>query len=100
MHYQLRRYEIEPGMLDDFAAAWRSGVVPLREGFGFHIHSGWAITETSEFLWIIAHEDKDAFEEADREYYSSQERRNLTPDPARFIVRTEKTTVAQIWGVD
>ena len=33
----MRDYVIAKGHLDDFVAAWRDGVVPLRMQHGFHI---------------------------------------------------------------
>ena len=38
MEYQIRRYRIAEGKLDEFVDAWKAGVVPLRERFGFRFH--------------------------------------------------------------
>ena len=82
MEYQIRRYRIAAGKLDEFVAAWTSGVVPLRERFGFHFHGAWAIPETSEFIWVISYDGADGFAAADVRYYESYERQSLSPDPA------------------
>ena len=37
MEYQVCRYRIAPGKLDEFVDAWKAGVVPLRERFGFPV---------------------------------------------------------------
>ncbi len=87
MHYEVRRYVIEAGKLDEFAAVWRSGVVPLRESFGFRFHGAWVLETSSEFVWVISHDNSDSFDQANRAYYESEERERLSPDPARYIVR-------------
>lgn len=82
MAMQLRRYRIKEGKLNQFVEEWRIGVVPLREEFGFTIVGAWSVPETNEFLWMIEHDD---FDEADRNYYESDARRQLTPNPAIHI---------------
>ena len=86
MEYQVRRYQIAQGELEAFSRAWRSGVVPLRERFGFEIVGGWEIEETNEFVWILGHDDPAGFGAADAAYYESDERERLSPDPARHVV--------------
>ena len=83
MRYQLRDYLITPGTLTEFVSEWKAQVVPLRARAGFDIVGAWSNPETSRFVWIVAHPGD--FEEADRSYYASPERRRLSPDPARFI---------------
>ena len=50
MEYQIRRYHVAPGKLDEFVHAWKTGVVPLREQFGFQLHGAWSIEESNEFV--------------------------------------------------
>ncbi len=52
--WQLRRYTINKGRLDDFVDAWRRGVYPLRLKFGFTIDGAWVIQERNEFVWIMS----------------------------------------------
>lgn len=82
----MRRYRIADGHLEDFVAAWASGVVPLREASGFVIEGSWSIPATNEFVWILSYSGEGGFEEADAAYYASAERIDLTPNPARWIV--------------
>ena len=65
MEYQLRRYQIAPGKLDEFVEGWTSGVVPLREQFGFRVRGAWSIPESSEFVWIISYDGPDGLAAAD-----------------------------------
>ena len=52
---QLRRYEIKPGEMDDFVAAWR-GVVPVREQYGFAVAFAVIDREQNEFVWAVTHD--------------------------------------------
>lgn len=83
MRYQLRDYRITPGAMSEFINEWRAQVVPLRRQAGFEIAGAWSNPETNRFVWVVGHEGD--FEEEDRSYYESSERRQLSPDPARFI---------------
>jgi hypothetical protein len=85
VEYQLRHYKIRAGELERFVVAWREGVRPLRERFGFAIVGAWRLDGADEFVWILAYEGLDSFAEADRRYYASDERKRLTPDPAQYI---------------
>ena len=82
MEYQLRRYRVQSGRLDEFVELWRSGVLPLREEAGFELAGAWINVEGHEFVWIIGHED---FAAADAAYYSSPQRRELRPNPADLL---------------
>jgi hypothetical protein len=79
---QLRRYEINPGEMDDFLVAWR-GVVAIREQYGFRVVFAYVNDEANEFVWAIAHDgDFDAAAEA---YYASPEREHVSPNPVDNI---------------
>ena len=79
---QLRRYEIKPGEMEQFLAAWR-GIVPVRESFGFRVEFAYVDPEQSEFVWAISH-DRD-FATAEAEYYASPARANVALNPADHI---------------
>lgn len=96
MHLQIRRYKIQPGHLDDFVTAWRQGVVPLRKEYGFTVHGAWAVDETSEFVWVLAHTDRESFQSANRRYYDSEARSTLDPDPAQFIARVSESSARSV----
>ena len=88
MSVHVGRHRISEGKLDQFVEEWRSGVVPLREAFGFTFLGAWSLPQTHEFVWVVSHEGD--FDEANRSYYESAERKSLTPDPAIHI---EKATI-------
>ena len=86
---QLRMYQIAPGKVAEFAREWRSGVVPLREQFGFRVVSAWIVEGQDTFVWIVRYDGDGSFEEADATYYNSPERKALQPNPARHIVEQQ-----------
>lgn len=85
MEYQVRRYRVAEGKLDAFVDAWRSGVVPLRQNFGFTIEGAWSIPETNEFVWVMSFDGPEGFAAADAAYYESDERSTLDPNPTVFL---------------
>ena len=89
MTAQLRRYRIKQGRVDQFATEWRDGVAPLRRTHGFRVH-GWLVEDRDEFVWLLEHDTRESFVEADAAYYASAERQRLQPDPARLIDEARK----------
>jgi antibiotic biosynthesis monooxygenase (ABM) superfamily enzyme len=79
---QLRRYEVRPGAMDDFLAAWRAAVV-VRKQYGFAVAFAVVDTEHDQFVWAVTH-DAD-FATAEGAYYDSPERAALPVDPASFL---------------
>lgn len=88
MPTQLRRYTINRGKMDEFIAAWLTGVYLLRQRHGFRIDGAWVIRERSEFIWLLSY-DGDDWEAKDQAYYASPERAALDPDPAQWIAQIE-----------
>jgi hypothetical protein len=82
---QVRFYRIVEGRMDEFLAAWRDGVVPLRRAAGYRVDGSWVSREESMFAWVVSYDGPLSWEEAERAYYDSPERASLDPDPATFI---------------
>lgn len=88
MPFQLRRYTVKPGEMEDWLREWREKVKPLRARYGFQVVGSW-IHQPDQFVWIIRYDGPLSWEEADRAYYSSVERKALSPDPARHLANTD-----------
>jgi NIPSNAP len=88
VEYQLRDYVVKPGEMEEWVEEWRNKVLPLRKKFGFKIAGAWRIEE-DRFIWILGYEGKEGFEKADELYYASPERKELSPDPARHLRKTD-----------
>ena len=84
MKYQLREYTVEEGRLDDFVREWRELVLPLRVSMGFNVLGPWIEREANRFVWIVAYDGD--LEAANAAYYDSDERRAMSPDPARLVL--------------
>ena len=82
---KLRIYTIEDGRMADFLAAWTAGVVPLRRQFGFEIEA-WTVPGDQVMAWVITYVGNGSFEDAERAYYDSSERKALDPDPGQWVV--------------
>ncbi len=93
---QLRIYVINRGKLDDFVAAWMAGVYPLRRAHGFAIPQVWINRERNEFIWLLAYDGPEDWEEKERAYYGSQERAALDPDPRQYIAQANQGFVSPI----
>ncbi len=96
MTSQLRMYQAKEGELDAFIGEWREKVLPLRREFGFRVEGAWTIRDRGEFIWIISYDGPEAFEARDAAYYASPERKAVTPDPARHLVRTETRLMTSV----
>jgi len=97
MTAQLREYVIVNGHLEDFVAAWLTGVLPLRQRFGFRIEGAWTVPAERRFVWILAHDaDEDEFLTLDEAYYASTERAGVDPDPAQWVEESRKVFLQPI----
>jgi hypothetical protein len=94
VEYQYRRYRIADGAMTEFLAEWRDRIVPLRRRFGFEVVGAWVAEEENSFVWVLSYAGSDCYAARDAEYYASEERKSLDPDPARHIVALETMIVA------
>ncbi|TME17508.1 MAG: NIPSNAP family containing protein [Chloroflexi bacterium] len=95
MRYQLREYDVRPGEMEEWVADWEAKIRPLRINHGFEVVGAWVVEGESRFVWILGHED---FEVADARYYESEERRSMTPDPARHLSGNRATFMTRVSG--
>lgn len=85
MEFQIRRYKIRPGVMDEFIELFDTQLTPLRARFGFRVESSWRLDETHEFMWIVGHDGPEGFAAADQAYYSSPDRDAVSPNPLDLI---------------
>jgi hypothetical protein len=94
---ELRDYLIEPGRLDEFVAAWRAGVVPLRQAHGYRIEAAWLVRPENRFIWLLSLDVPPADWEARNDaYYADPRRVALNPDPAALIVEARHTLLEPV----
>jgi hypothetical protein len=92
----LRLYTIDRGRLDDFTNAWRAGVYPLRQRLGFEIPFAGKIPSTNQFVWLIHYKGSKTWQQKEDEYYGSDERKRLSPDPAQWIAGPTELMVTPV----
>jgi len=72
---QLRRYQIAPGMLEEFRAWLNQEVLPIRKKFGFIVEFMYLDNKNSEFIWALSVPGSlDDFLEIENRYDASEER--------------------------
>ena len=85
---QLREYRVRPGQMPAWVDEWSRVIVPLRRRLGFEVLGAWALEDEGRFVWIIGYDGPRSWEEVDRAYYESAERKALDPNPARHLLET------------
>lgn len=93
---QFRDYQVKPGEMEDWLDEWRRKLYPIRTRRGFTIVAAWVIPESNRFLWIIRWDGTGSFEEADRSYYASSERKAVQPDPARHLEKADHYYIERV----
>ena len=93
--HQLRIYTIKPGEMAAWISEWKSLIAPLRRKFGFEVVGPWTVDE-ERFIWILRYDGPESWEEVDAEYYNSEERKAIDPDPARHIEKSEQFLMREV----
>ena len=82
--------------MDEWLSAWRDRIVPLRRNLGFDVVSAWVDRESNRFVWLLRRTTVGDWQSRDRDYYESDERRSMQPDPADCIARAERFFVEEV----
>ncbi|HKB19016.1 MAG TPA: NIPSNAP family protein [Candidatus Dormibacteraeota bacterium] len=96
MTWQIREYAVKPGEMDDWLDEWRKRIVPLRAKYGFTVLGAWTVDGTDQFVWIIGYDGPKSWDEANSDYYGSDERKALDPDPARHLAHTQTRLMSAV----
>lgn len=93
--WALRDYTIKDGVFDEWLKAWREGVLPIRQQYGFQVQA-WAVPEDSRFVWVLRYDGPGTYDDADKAYRTSPERAALDPEPADFIAEMRVTRLTPV----
>ena len=96
MEYQVRRYRIIDGKMDDFVELFEKQLVPIREAVGFTVESAWRLDDTHEFMWIVGYGGDDGFAAAEAAYYASPARDSVDPDPLTYIAEVNTSMATRL----
>jgi hypothetical protein len=96
MRAQLRRYQVKPGQMTAFIESWETGVVPVRELFGFKVLAAWRSDDDAEFGWLVGYAGDGHFEAAEKAYYASPERAGMPVEPLQFLDKVDTWMVESL----
>ena len=96
MDYQLREYTVKPGAMDEWIKEWREKIAPLRVKAGFEVVGAWTLDGTDRFVWIIGYHGPKSWEDAEKDYYGSPERKAMNPDPVRHLTHQESRRMSDV----
>lgn len=82
MPLQMRRYELDPALVDEWLAFFER-LTPVRAEFGFRLVSAYLDRVNSEFTWFV--ERDDAFGPAEAVYGASPERAAMFAGQPKFV---------------
>ncbi|GAA1136195.1 NIPSNAP family protein [Nocardioides aquiterrae] len=86
MVFQLRTYQIKPGVMDEWLELFHGAVVPLHEKYGLPVRTAWVDRETNTFTWVRELTGEGTAEEQEAAYRATEERERLVGDrPKAFI---------------
>ena len=96
MIWQLRRYELHPGKLDEYVRLWSDYVVPLREELGFVVRGGWHTPDGDVFVWLVGHEAPDGWEAVEDSYYRDPRRQRLPTNPGDYVMSSHTELLTEV----
>ena len=92
--FQLRRYELEPALAEEFAAWVVSKIIPLREAMGYTVHWRYLDRTNSEFVWLVSLEATEAeFEAQDALWMASAERAAAVLSMPKALIKVHSSFV-------
>ncbi|GAB3211011.1 NIPSNAP family protein [Marinactinospora thermotolerans] len=94
---QHRVSTVRDGLLDEWVERWRAEVVPLRLEFGFTIDGAWIDRDRNQFVWALSYDGPESFEERNRRYWESAERKAMRLNPGDYLLSTEKREVIRVY---
>lgn len=98
MPTQLRTYDIEPALLDEWLRYFRETVVPMHARHRLPARMAWVDRQRSRFVWVRDFEGEGSTEEQERRYYDSPERARVIGDtPQRYIRQMDVRWVEQVF---
>jgi hypothetical protein len=73
--FQLRRYELDPQLADEFVSWVHQDVMPIRQQFGFQAEWMYLAVDKTELTWLASLDgDQEHFKKVEAEYLASEAR--------------------------
>jgi hypothetical protein len=93
MPMQMRRYELDPTLIDEWLAFF-ARLGPVRDGFGFRLKAAYLDRTNNEFTWFVEHDRP--FADAEAVYMASPERAALFDGQPKFALAIHVSEVDTI----
>jgi hypothetical protein len=95
--FQLRDYRVKPGEMQDWLKEWREKIYPLRLKYGFRVVGAWVKDEEDRFVWILSYVGGEhGFEDSEKQYFNSPERKSMSPDPIRHLASATQSMIRSV----
>jgi hypothetical protein len=93
MPTQMRRYQLDPALVDDFLDFF-ARLTPVRADFGFRLRAAYLDRANNEFTWFTEHDRP--FSEAEAVYVASPERAAIFAGQPKFVLKLDVSEVDPI----
>lgn len=95
--FQLRRYELDPELAEEFVNWVNSDVIPVREGFGYQVHWQYFDRANSQLIWLVSLEANETeFVARDQIWMSSPERAEVVLKMPKALIQAHVSFVEKI----
>ena len=85
MVYQLRQYDIHPGLMSQWLEVFYQHIKPLHDRLGIPIIGAWQSSEQGSFIWIRAFDNASVIARTEAAYFAAPERQALGDLPQKLI---------------
>lgn len=95
--FQLRRYQLDPALAQDFIAWVNQEVIPIRQAMGYQVEWKYFSEELSEFVWLVSLTGTvSEFEAMDQQYLSSEARAKAAAKMPKALVQSSVSFVTAV----
>ncbi|MEN9872093.1 MAG: hypothetical protein RL450_28 [Actinomycetota bacterium] len=92
--FQLRRYELDPQLADEFVAWVHQDVMPIRQQFGFQAEWMYLSIDKTELTWLASLDgDEEHFKLVEAEYSASEARSQAAAKMPRALIKANVSFV-------
>ncbi len=89
MHYQLRTYTVNRGMMDQWVQHFNDIIVPLQRKYGMPVEGAWVNEDQNQFVWIRSFQDASEVESKEAAFYASPEWTQIVDHTRSHLARIQ-----------
>lgn len=92
--FQLRRYELDPQLADEFVAWVHRDVMPIRKQFGFKAEWMYLAADKTELTWLASLAgDEEHFKQIEADYSASEARAQAAARMPKALIKANVSFV-------